>query len=75
MTRSKTHTLDRQGKYRIVWTSDSEGASLLNFTDVFKGSKVPKYLMQAERVHEIEAINETSCIYKTWDPFANLCKS
>lgn len=67
LTRSKTHTLERTGKYRIVWATDSEGASLLNFTDVFKGSKLPKYMMQAERVSEIVATSENTCIYKTWE--------
>lgn len=67
LTRSKTHTLERTGKYRIVWATDSEGASLLHFTDVFKGTKLPKYLMQAERVSEITATGDNSCIYKTWE--------
>lgn len=67
LTRSKTHTLDRSGIYRIVWANDSEGASLLNFTDVFKGTKLPKYMLSAERVHEIVPTGEGSCIYKTWE--------
>ena len=67
LTRSKTHNLDRQGRYRIVWGNDSEGASLLSFTDVFKGTKLPKYLLQAERVHEIIPTGSETCEYRTWE--------
>lgn len=67
LTRSKTHTLDRQGHYRIVWATDSEGASIFHLSAVLSGSKMPKYLMQAERVHEIEPIDGESCLYRNWE--------
>lgn len=67
LTRSKTHTLDRQGHYRIVWATDTEGASIFNIGAVFSGSKMPKYLLQAERVHEIEPLDENSCKYRNWE--------
>ncbi|KAK5070536.1 hypothetical protein LTR64_000207 [Lithohypha guttulata] len=67
LTRSKTHTLDRMGHYRIVWAADAEGASILNLSAIFSGSKMPKYLLQAERVHEIEPTGPESCIYRNWE--------
>lgn len=67
LTRSKTHNLERSGIYRVVWATDSEGASLFNVGGILSGSKMPKYLMQAERVHEIEPTGEDSCIYRNWE--------
>jgi len=67
LTRSKTHNLERSGMYRVVWATDSEGASLFNVGGILRGSKMPKYLLQGERVHEIEPTGEESCIYRTWE--------
>lgn len=71
LTRSKTHNLDRSGTYRVTWATDSSGGSSLNLSGLFTGSKVPKFLLHAERVNEIipqfdERGNE-SCIYRTWE--------
>lgn len=67
LTRSKTHNLERSGLYRVVWATDSEGASLFNVSGIFSGSKMPKYLLQGERVHEIEPTGPESCVYRTWE--------
>ena len=67
LTRTKTHHLDRAGHYRVVWANDSGGSSIFNVTNVFKTSNVPKYLLQAERVHEIEPVDEGTCVYRTWE--------
>lgn len=67
LTRSHTHTLDRAGKYRIVWASDTDGSSLLAFKNVFSSSKAPSHGIQIERVHEIEVTGEETCIYRTWE--------
>ena len=67
LTRSKTHNLERSGKYRVIWANDSDGASFFNLPGILKGSKMPKYLLQAERVHEIEPTGPESCIYRTWE--------
>lgn len=67
LTRSKTHNLERSGMYRVVWGTDSEGASLFKVSGIFSGSKMPKYLLQGERVHEIEPTGPESCIYRTWE--------
>ncbi|KAK5942748.1 hypothetical protein PMZ80_005314 [Knufia obscura] len=67
LTRSKTHNLERSGMYRVIWATDSEGASLFKVGDIFRGSKMPKYLLQGERVHEIEPTGPESCVYRTWE--------
>jgi len=67
LTRSKTHNLERSGLYRVVWATDSDGASLFNVSGILSGSKMPKYLLQAERVHEIEPTGPESCVYRTWE--------
>ncbi|KAJ9652334.1 hypothetical protein H2198_008422 [Neophaeococcomyces mojaviensis] len=71
LTRSKTHNLERSGIYRVVWATDSAGASIFNIGGILSGKKLPTYLLQAERVHEIRptidgAGNET-CVYSTWE--------
>ena len=67
LTRTTTHSLERTGKYRVVLASDNEGASLFNVSDIMSGKKMPKYLLQAERVHEIVPTGEESCVYSTWE--------
>lgn len=67
LTRSKTHNLERSGLYRVVWATDSDGASLFNVGGILSGSKLPRYLLTGERVHEIEPTGPESCVYRTWE--------
>lgn len=66
-TRPKTRTLDREGLYRVVWANDTESTSLFNVSALLRGVNVPKSMLQAERVHEIEPTGSETCVYRTWE--------
>jgi len=71
LSRTKTHSLERSGTYRIVWAIDSQGSSIFNIGGILSGKKLPSYLLQAERVHEIRPTTDGAgneiCVYSTWE--------
>ncbi|RMZ82210.1 hypothetical protein DV738_g1822, partial [Chaetothyriales sp. CBS 135597] len=58
-----THTQNKTGVYRLVWTLRSSYSSL--------ASSSPKFLSQAQRVHEIRPVisadGKEECIYDDWE--------
>ena len=62
LQRSATHTLSKTGVYRIVWTLSTP----------YSGVKTPpKFLLQAQRVHEIRSVvrgdGKEECVYEDWE--------
>ena len=62
LSRAKTHTLGKSGVYRIVWTLSTPYSGM---------SHPPKFLLQAQRVHEIRTVvrgdGKEECVYEDWE--------
>jgi uncharacterized protein YndB with AHSA1/START domain len=62
LVRTQTHTLSRSGVYRIVWSMSTSYSPPKSF---------PKFLLQAQRVHEIRPVKrgdgKEECVYDNWE--------
>lgn len=62
LARTQTHTLSRSGVYRIVWSMSTSYSPPKSF---------PKFLLQAQRVHEIRPVKrgdgKEECVYDNWE--------
>ena len=76
LTTTQTHTDDphRTGIYRISWATESAAAALAaGSRSRSTGPSYPKFMLQAQRVHEIRPIvdaltgKETGCEIVTWE--------
>jgi uncharacterized protein YndB with AHSA1/START domain len=62
LVRTQTHTVSRSGVYRIVWSMSTSYSPPKSF---------PKFLLQAQRVHEIRPVKrgdgKEECVYDNWE--------